>query len=302
MSAKDNQLWFDDIPVLAKLPRGEAAAKLREMGDTETAELLERKGIMAPRGLPRPWQHTSHAFGHIPLLDLNSTQPVDITHAGSMPPDDRLKGSRIKIVLNQLRVANYPGKGVHHILFDFYAQNQIRHRVERLHFNQTYRAQQGQQVGIIGYPIFIGLSVGSEGVSFKCHTVNVKNDNDEAILNVLDSDIMRGGLKLATTAQPAIAPLADLALGLTKMIASRHKNVSVQDFYMGLDFEKVPGGARLAEGAYVAVQIPETDEVGWNWREWVYDPNSGRIVDRKDRKSLIPYNYIVIGVSKYEGD
>jgi hypothetical protein len=39
-----------------------------------------------------------------------------------------------------------------------------------------------------------------------------------------------------------------MALGLTKALASRHDNVPVQDFYLGLDTSGTPMGARLAEG------------------------------------------------------
>jgi hypothetical protein len=186
-------------------------------------------------------------------------------------------------------------------LFDFYAQNQLKDTVEHLHFNQVYRAHQGEEAAVIGYPIFIGLNVGSEGVAFKCYTVNVKNEVDEAVLNFLDGNIFQAGLKLATTAQPAIAPLAGIAIGLTKMIASRHKNVAVQDFFMGLDFTNMPFSARLAQGSYIAVQIPEQQRLVWDWRQWAYDPTNMRIVNKNDNKALIPYNYIVFNVSRYEG-
>jgi hypothetical protein len=83
-----------------------------------------------------------------------------------------------KITLESRRVAGYPGFGEHNILFDFYAKNQVPKAVEHLHLNAMYRASNGENVGIIGYPIFIGLNVSSEGVDFKCETVNVKNDSD----------------------------------------------------------------------------------------------------------------------------
>jgi len=37
-----HQDWFDDLPVLGKLPPGLAAVKLREIGDDHTAAALER--------------------------------------------------------------------------------------------------------------------------------------------------------------------------------------------------------------------------------------------------------------------
>jgi hypothetical protein len=198
-------------------------------------------------------------------------------------------------------VASYPGGGTHRILFDFYAQNQVAGGVEHLHFNATYRAREGEQVAVINYPLFVGLNVGSEGLSFRCFTVNVKNDADEAFLGFLESDVFRAGLRLATAAQPAIAPLSGMAVGLTRALATRARNVPVQDFYMGLDFGNVPTGARLAEGAYLAVQIPEKLVPAWRWDDWVYGPSHGQVVSRADPSRILPYNYVVFGVSRYKG-
>lgn len=227
------------------------------------------------------------ATGHLP-----------IRNAAAIQPDVRLRGSRVKITLDRLRVAGYPGSGTHNVLFDFHAQNQVPGDVEHLHFNATLRARAGEAAAIVGYPIFLGLNVGQEGVAFKCFTVNVKND-DERFLNFPDSDTCRAGLRLATTVQPAIAPLSGMALGVTNTIAARHRNVAVQDFYMGLDFSDVPIRARLAEGAYIAVHIPETVRSVWNWDEWVYSVSSGQIVRSSDATTLIPFNYVVFSVSRY---
>ena len=101
--------------------------------------------------------------------------------------------------------------------------------------------------------------------------------------------------------QPAIAPFSQMALGLTKSIAGRNRNVAVQDFYMGLDFSRIPTGARLAEGSYLAVQIPEKMQAVWNWEEWVFNPANGQIVNKTEKTQLIPYNYIVFSVNRYDG-
>jgi hypothetical protein len=147
----------------------------------------------------------------------------------------------------------------------------------------------------------VGLNVGTEGMVFKCFTVNVKNDADEAFLGFLESDAFKAGLQLASTAQPAIGLFSETALGLTKAIAARNKNVPVQDFYMGLDFSTIAAGARLAEGSYLAVQIPESLQTVWDWSEWVYNPNNGQVVNKESPTQLIPYNYLVFGISRYEG-
>jgi hypothetical protein len=299
----------EGLPVLGRMTPAAAAAKLRELGEDEVAAVLEAAALAASFGIRgwiwpdqgKPWQHTAHAFGYLapapPGADL-----LPIRHAGNIAADASLKGARIKITLDRLRVASYPGGGTHRVLFDFYAQNQVAGDVEHLHFNATYRVREGQQAAVLGQPIFVGLNVGGEGVAFRCATVNVKNDEDEAFLDLLESDVFKAGLKLGTAMQPAIAPLSSLALGLTKTLAARHRNVPVQEFSLGLDFSPIPTRARLVEGSYLAVQIPETQQVVWDWDQWAFSPSSGQVVRRDDPRQLIPYNYLVFSISRYEPD
>jgi hypothetical protein len=308
MGKRESGYFFEDMPVLGKLPLEVRAEKFEEVGDKKTAKTIRAAAKAPPKKLgfgigrtERLCEHTAHAFGFIPQIEWENDAPMQIKHAGNIKPDESLKNKRVKITLGALRAADYPGSGIHRILFDFYAQNQLPGKqVEEVHFNQTYRVMENEAAGIIGYPVFIGLNVGSQGLAFKCYTVNVKNDNDEKILDFLGSDVFQSGLKLVTTAQPAIAPLAGMAVGITKMVASRHKNVPVQDFFMGLDFSRTPKHARLAQGSYVAVQIPQKFEVTWDWKEWVYNPTNGCIVNKNDEKKLIPFNYVIINVTKYE--
>ena len=298
---------FEHLPVIGALSAEAAAAKLREVGEPDAVAALETASedrstkFAGPGGRrwpfrDRAWQHTAHAFGFLPA----QAGSRDILPVGAITTDPSLRNARLKIALNRLRVADYPGRGIHRILVDFYAKNQVPGQIEDLHFNATYRVREGEQAPIAGYPIFLGLTVAAEGVSFRCHTVNVKNDSDEAMLDFLESDVFRSGLKLATTAQPALAPLAGMALGLTKAVARRSRNVSVQDFYLGLDFTGTQMGARLAIGDYIAMQIPESLLTVWRWDDWVYDAQSGLLVSRGDPGKPVPYNYVVFGVSRYE--
>jgi hypothetical protein len=96
-----------------------------------------------------------------------------------------------------------------------------------------------------------------------------------------------------------VAPFAALTVGLTKTIAARHRNVAVQTVNMGLDFSRIAPRPKLAEGSYIAVQIPETMETMWNWSRWRYDPLNGHLVSARKRDLLIPYNYFVVSVSPY---
>jgi hypothetical protein len=307
----DSSSWFENLPVIGSLPPEQAAVKLREVGEKEAATLLEqsegaegqtfklgeRKGWWPFQD--KPWQYTAHTFGYLASAAFGSDSHA-IRHIENIAADPGLRGARIKLTLNRLRIAAYPGGGIHHVLLHVFAQNQTPGKAEPVHFNATYRVQEGQSAGVQGYPLFTGLCVGQEGLTLKCRTINVRNDQDEAFLSVLESDTFKTGLHLVTTAQPVLAPFSEMALGLAKMIAARHRNVSVQDFDLGLDFSTVPLRGRLAEGAYLAVQIPESFQAVWDWNEWVYLPARGLVVRRDDHQQLIPYNYLVFGLSRYD--
>lgn len=166
---------------------------------------------------------------------------------------------------------------------------------EDVHFAQSFRIVEKEGAGIAGYPIFLGLEVGEEGIFFKGFTVNVKNIDDEKALSFLESDTFTSGLTLLKTSNPAIAPLSDIVTGLVKGVLSRNINRPVQDFYLGLDFTKVQTRARLCQGSYVVVQVPNVND--WDWDLWKFKPTTGMIHDSNGVQ--IPYNYLVFSISKY---
>jgi hypothetical protein len=303
---------FPDIIVVGKMQPGAAAAKLRELGDNEAATAILQNegkrdgdakfqtfGILDAIGFgTHAWQHTSHVFGY--LASGGPTHvPQALQHAGNIKADLSLRNARINISLGAIRVADYPGSGTHQILFDFYGQTSSGESVNHLHFNALLRAREGDDVAVLGYPIFVGLSVGDQGVSFGCLTVNVRNDEDEQFLSFLESDIFKSGLKLLETAQPALAPLAASAENIAKGMAKRYRNVAVQNFQMGLDFSKARFGARLAEGSFIAMQVPSEIQRAWNWDNLAFNPANGQIVNVKDPAQPIPYNYIIFNVSRF---
>ena len=301
--------WLAQLPVIGNLPPDVAAVKLREVGEDEIARALEEAPEAAPQtfgvlsafgiGRDRAWQHTAHAVGYLAPVDGPQTDLLEIQHAGNIAPHETLKGGRIKLTLDGLRVADYPGRGTHHVLFDFAARNQTGKTTEQLHFHTTCRVREGEQAAVLGRPVFVGLQVGGEGLFLQCATVNVLNEDDETLLKFLDGDAFKNGLQLLTTAQPVLAPFAALTVGLTETIAARNRNVAVQTVDMGLDFSRIPMRPKLAEGSYIAVQIPETMETVWSWEDWRYDPMNGRLVSEEEPDELIPYNYFVVSISPY---
>lgn len=303
-------MWFDDVPVIGELPPLEAAARLRQVGEEEVAEVLEAiqetpSHAFGPDKqwweLPdKSWLHTAHAYGYLPPTLAGNTYMV-IQSAENIPAEPALKNTRVKITLDRLRAASYPGKGMHHILVHFYAQNQIPEKTEELHFSTTYRVREKEHAALRGYPVFVGLQVGNEGIRLRVRTINVKNDQDEALLSLLESDVFKNGLHLITMVQPALVPLSELAHGLTRMLLTRRENISVQDIDLGLDFSTLLTRPHLAVGSYLAVQVPESLAPIWDWEEWVYHTTSGLVVKRDDHHQTIPYNYLVFSISRYDG-
>ena len=237
--AKKDAPVAGDAPVLGAMSPEACLAKLKEMDDPHVATLesaiADREGGPGSFGLesvrdwfgikPPAYLHTTMAIGFLPPVKA-SDEPPPLRHAGRIDPEPGLRNQRITITLDRLRVADFPGSGMHHVLFDFRARNQTKDGpAEDVHFNTTSRVQEGEHAPVIGYPIFVGLRVGEDGVGFEGSTVNVKNENDELFLSVLESDAFKSGLTLVETVQPAIKPLSQIATGMATAIAKRNRNV-----------------------------------------------------------------------------
>jgi hypothetical protein len=310
---------FGDIEVIGKIPLDEAALSLDALGDVDGAEVVRKaideqnsqrrlQGGVQPYSLATilgrraKWAHTAHTLGFIPP-NQDGVHACPIANAGSIPADRALAGQPLRISLNALRIASYPGFGMHSVLFDFYVQSKTTDgKHEDLHFNAVYRGQEGEHAGIVGQPIFHGVVPSEGGLGLRCLTVNIKNEADEKLIAFLERDVFKSGLRLLKTAQPAVGPLSEMAYGLITGLAKRARNVPVQDVYLGLDFGSTAGGARLAKGTYVAVQIPERLGFNWKWDEWVFDHSAGRIVLKSDGVTLVPYNYIALGIDSCTAD
>ena len=142
------------IPIDA-LKASVAADKLAAMGDRKTASQIRRaiakqgKDVkLASLTWPRDksqqpsYQFTQHAFGFIPKPTTGANGLVDTSDAGNIQAGVGLKNQQIKLTLDRLRVYNYPGGGIHVILFDFYAQHQVSSGdTQDLYFTQNYRVQ-----------------------------------------------------------------------------------------------------------------------------------------------------------------
>jgi hypothetical protein len=245
----------------------------------------------------KPWLHP-HIFGYS-VPELNNAE-LSIQSASDINADHTLQNTSIQIILKQMYVEAYPGGGTHQIFFNFEATHQLNDHVESLNFPTTQRVRE-KSVANINQPIFKALNVGVQGAAFRCAAVNVKNEEDERILKRLESPLFQPGLTLFTMiANPAIGLFSELGIALISLLANRYKNYIAQKFDLGLDFSNDSTRARLAEGYYLAIQIPESLQTSWDWEDWVYNPTNGQIVSQFDPTEVIPYNYLVFSVSRHQ--
>jgi hypothetical protein len=294
-------------PMFGELPATVAYETLKTWGDEEDAAavedaILKRGSDVAFSELalasPKPYQYTDHVFGYIaPPAAGPSVPSLPIVDAHSITADLTLQNAALRITLDRLRVFDYPGGGIHHVLFDFSAEHQATpNEKETPHFNHTYRVQEGGQAGISGYPIFVGLRAGTQGIHFAASTVNVKNDDDQRFLGFISGDLFKGGLTLLSSVNPAVPVVAGFVKGIAEGIATHNNNKAMQDVYLGLDFETVATRPKLRVGSYIVIQVPSA--AAWDWTKWQFSYSNGQIVDAANASDPVPFNYFVISISK----
>src|SRR5581483_5157917 len=238
----------------------------------------------------KPWGSTEYQFGYLANFQSNDELQV-IVHAGSKVASTINPNDCIKITLERFQVVEYPGSSPYHILLKFSTGNQIQN--EDLHFSIISNASKGGPANIYGYPIFVGLNVGLNGIIFKFDPIVLKDSEDKKILSFLESDVFQSGLRLLSLVNPAVALFSIMTNNLFIYVAKHRKNAKVRGFNLGLDFGKSLPGYRLAEGSYIAVQIPKNDDSIWKWDQWVYQTTSGLVVNKGNPTRTIPYNYLI---------
>jgi len=298
----------DELLPLSELPPERAAAKLRAIGEFDAATALESSssssgddgattfGFNPFIGNPAAWSYTSFVIGYIPPGATGDL--VDIIDYSRVTPQTELRGTRVNVTLQRVRTFKLPGNGKHTICFDFSTVNSLGNTKEEAHYTVSTTADDGDFAAIANFTMFEGLGLGNADLSLHWRLINIKSETDEQLLNFIHSDIVQTGLKLVSTAQPALGLLGSVADGLAKYLNASETNAIVQDYRLGLNFSENLAGGRLACGSYVAVQAPQ---MAWqDWNDWAYDLRNG-IVVRRDGGS-VPYNYLIFGIDRYSGE
>ena len=296
-------LWFGTESPLSDLSLEIAARKIRAYGDTATADQLATAAAETPGGtfghrrglfgsLFNRYVRTTNVCGFLP------TTGKQLIPVSETKPDPSLKEKPLKVTLDGLHVANYPGFGTHRLLFDFALQTQVKGKTGIFHYNARFEARDGETVPVRNFPIFYGLKPSVEGLTFGFQTENLASGFDEGLLDFLKKDEFKAGLDLATSVTPVLGQISEMAASLTRWLAGQSNNAKVQEFRQGLDFERRAFGGGLALGSYVVIQIPANSELEWNWSDWAVDPSSLHLVRRNEPSQRLEYNYLVFGLHR----
>lgn len=270
------------------------AAYLMSIGDNKEASyFVQQPGGQSASFFSRPYRCTGMVLGFIPPGSKNK----QVTRISEVTADRDLIGKRIKVTLDKFFVAKYPGFGTHSILCEFSGKNQVAGESEELSFAMRFQSLDDTGPAISGAPIFMGLTVGADGISFKGKTVNVKNSGDDLVMAVFETPAFKNGLTLLNTAQPALKPLTSLASATVSAIAKRSSNVQIHTYELGLDFDGSATSARLRYGSYIIVQTDDGSHWDWTDYEWSAD---GMALHPAGEPDKTPYfNYMVFAVSPF---
>ncbi len=270
---------------------------LTEIGDLDAVDALRPTGGTG-QGFGISWGsevygHTGFLIGHIPLGAAGGE--IDIENAFTVPPDVSLKDTRVRITFDRFWVERFPGRGKHKILCEFTGKNQVEGEQEELRYAITTEAQDRSSAAISGTPIFLGVTVGKNGISFDGKIINVSSSTDDALLEALGSGTFQEGLGLLTMAQPALKPFVGLTASVVKSVLKRSKNKQIHFFKLGLDFAESNTSVALRHGSFVVVQY---EDPNWNWKDYVWNAEGQQILHKSDKRPL-GYNYVIFRVSPY---
>ncbi len=286
---------FDVGNLLGARSPDQIAQYLTEIGDLEAAlEFTQAAASGQSLSLfSKPYTQTGMVIGFIPP---GGGRVCPVIGTSQVTADTRLIGKPIKITLDKFYVAEYPGNGKHSILCEFSGKNQVIGEAEPLSFALQLEARDQSAAAIAGAPIFMGLQVAADGISFKGKTINVKSSLDDAIVQALDAPAFKSGLTLLHTAQPALKPLTALSAAIVRAVVSKRKNVEVHCFDLGLDFGRGATSTRLRCGSYIVVQ---TDTQNWDWSQYEWNTDGTALQVKGNSGLQTDFNYMVFGVAEF---
>lgn len=289
---------FDITDSLGNKSNGDIAAYLTQINDLRTAQEFVQSQVGGQGAIfpTRAWKHTGAAIGFIDFATPAVNGKHTIQRASAIQADTSLIGQSLKMTLDHFYVHNYPGMGTHNVLFDFTGKSQIEQDVEEIHHPIKVTVNDQAHANVTGAPIFLGLKVDANGVAFEGRSINVESSTDSDIVSTFESNIFKTGLAIVHAAKPVLKPYTALTIAAINAILKRKQNTQVHNFDLGLDFAANITSNKLRIGSYLVIQSDEElDLNGFRWNQ-----NTSRLEHHLQPNNQIDFNYLIIGVAKFQ--
>ncbi|QDC44772.1 hypothetical protein [Methylophilus medardicus] len=289
---------FDIADSLGSQSNEDIAAYLTDIGDLAAAQDFIGANVAGQGGMfpTRAWKHAGVSVGFIDPANAPANGVYTIQRASAIQADTSLIGQSLKITLDHFYVHNYPGNGIHTVLFDFLGKAQIAQTVEELHHPVKVMVADGAHAGVVSTPIFLGLNVEPNGVAFEGRTICVESSDDNFVLSAFDSPVFKAGLAIVHAAKPVLKPYTALTIAAITAIMKRKQNTQVHSFDLGLDFAQNITSNKLKLGSYLVIQ--SDDQIDMNNYRW--NQNTSRLEHFLGPNQQIDFNYLIIGVTNYQ--
>ncbi|MBR9765703.1 MAG: hypothetical protein GYB53_19820 [Rhodobacteraceae bacterium] len=292
---------FGSVQQMSDLPDDRLFEQLRILNEEEVLASLRDADSRKPADTFGPGSDLVdwliYPFRNVTNLIGFFDRPGPLRSA-SDAPDPLEPGESVRLLLDRLHVHRYPGLGPHDILFEgTIAWDSLKKEGSKSHFARQLSVRSGA-AAIGGWPLFSELIVPERGITLAFQTINLSSRLDKALSDALGSKEFEQGLKLVGGAMPAVAQVSTLVRGLIEWAAAQSGNCAVQQVDIGLDARN-PGapGARLAEGSYVFLQVPQAVADVWHFDQWKWSSETNTIVSYENGQPLVA-NHFIVSVSR----
>jgi len=289
--------FFDELVMLGDMtPESRLNYYSAIEGTYSDSERQQLKKFLKGDPLKRFYEAREAIFA---FIDPSTKQLVP---SSNISPQKNLIGQTLNVTLDKFYIHRYPGSPKHIIQINF----SVGHLVnvanatsdstlvkEDILFGYIVEAVDGQAAPPVGAALFRKLKIQDE-LQMTVITINLADRLEKRISEVLEGEVMKGGLDLLSTANPAFSMVRELVEGTTKMFLERHRNIVVHKVPIGLLINAKEADPKLREGSYALMQAASD---WFNLEDFCWNTERYRIEHKKSKEQL-PCNHIVFSISK----
>lgn len=252
--------------------------------------------------LMSPWDEYKHLYEATEAVIAYIDDDHQLQHASAIRPQGDMINQFIDVTLDRFYVHRYPGSKKHKIQLNFSLEHLVNLAPstddsplakQDILYGYIVDAVDGQATPPTGAAIFRRLRIGTE-LRMTVATIHLADRTAEQIGEALESDVMKKGLILLATANPAFPMVSQMIGGATRLFLSSRRNKPVHEIPLGLLVNAATADPKLREGTYVLIQ-GKSDWV--QLEKYYWNERRGR-VEHRTRGEELAFNHMVFSIKK----